>query len=83
MISDELLASACERRSLALSGSINSCYDKAGMNYVKMLTQIFYSYSGDSALEGVDLKAAMVLPALLLQKPHSQSKAKEKAAHLE
>ena len=44
---------------------------------------IFHAFGDGSAMECVALKAAMVLPALLLQKPHAKSKAKEHSAHLE
>jgi len=37
----------------------------------------------DSAMDCAALKAAIVLPALLLQKPHAMSKAKDHSIHLE
>ena len=40
------------------------------------------SYAEASALECVALQTAMVIPALLLLKPHPKSKAKEHSAHL-
>ena len=44
---------------------------------------MFRAYAEHSALEIVAMKAAMVMPALLLQKPHPRSKAKDHALHLE
>ena len=38
---------------------------------------MFRAYAEGSALEPIALKAAMVMPALLLQKPHAMSKARE------
>ena len=36
--------------------------------------KLFKSYGSTSAMESIALKATMVLPASLLQKPHRQSK---------
>ena len=44
---------------------------------------MFRAYADGSALESVAMKAAMVMPALLLQKPHPRSKAKDHTLHLE
>ena len=44
---------------------------------------MFSAYADSSALECVAMKAAITMPALLLQKPSPKSKAKENAAHLE
>ena len=38
---------------------------------------MFQAYADASALESMALLAAMVMPALLLQKSHAKSKAKE------
>ena len=56
---------------------------KAGKAFVRELTRLFQAYADGSSLESVALKAAMVMPALLLQKPHPRSKAKEHTLHLE
>ncbi len=79
-------------------GDLNRIYDEAvhwrrnlfkvpsgkpGKSFVCELTRLFRAYAEGSALEGVALKAAMTMPALLLQKPSSKSKAKEHASHLE
>ena len=55
---------------------------QAGKSFVRELTRMFQSYADASALETVALQAAMVMPALLLQKPHAKSKAKEHSVHL-
>ena len=47
---------------------------KAGNLFVKELTRLFQAYVSDSALQSVALKAAMVLPFLVLQKPSKKSK---------
>ena len=72
--------------------SINACFSeivhwkrnlfkipsgKAGKAFVKELSSLFWSYGESSALEPIALTAAFVLPALMLQKPSSRSKAKE------
>ena len=56
---------------------------KAGTVFVRELSRIFRAYAEHSALESVAMKPAMVMPALLLQKPHPRSKAKDHALHLE
>jgi hypothetical protein len=56
---------------------------KSGKSFVRELTRLFRAFGDNSALECVALKAAMVLPALLLQKPHARSKAKDHSTHLE
>ena len=55
----------------------------AGKEFVAELTRLFYAYAEQTALESVALTAVMVLPVLLLQKPHAHSKTKEHAACLE
>ena len=47
------------------------------------VTRLFTAYAENSALESVSLKAAMIMPTLLLQKPHQRSKPKEFSSHLE
>ena len=43
---------------------------KAGTTFVCELSRMFSAYADRSALESVALKAAMVMPALFLRKPH-------------
>ena len=50
---------------------------KAGTAFVRELSRIFRAYADGSALESMAIKAAMVMPALLLQKPNPRSKAKD------
>ena len=45
--------------------------------FTSELARLFRAYGEGSGLEPIALKAAMVMPALLLQKPHSSSKARE------
>ena len=56
---------------------------KAGKAFIRELTRLFRAYADGSALENVAMKAAMVMPALLLQKPHARSKAKDHALYLD
>ena len=56
---------------------------KAGTAFVRELSQMFRAYADRSALESVVMKAVMVMPALLLQKPHPRSKAKDHVICLE
>ena len=56
---------------------------KAGTSFVREVSRMLRAYAESSALEGVAMKAAMILPALLLQKPHTRSKTKEHVKHLE
>ena len=56
---------------------------KSGKALVRELARMFQAYADGSALEGIALQAAMVMPALLLQKPHPKSNAKEHFQHLE
>ena len=44
---------------------------------------MFRAFADSSALESVAMKAVMVMPALLLQKPHPRSKARDHVSHLE
>ena len=77
--------------------TINNCYleiihwkrnffmipsGKAGTAFVHELAQLFRSYSEVSAMEGVALKATMVLPSLLLQKSYAKSETKEHVSYL-
>ncbi len=50
---------------------------KAGISFVNTLSTLFRAYGEGSALESIALRAAMVLPILLLQKPHARSRTKE------
>ena len=56
---------------------------KVGNSFVKELTRLTRAYAEASALEAVALKAAMVMPHLLLQKSHHTSKAKDHVIQLE
>ena len=50
---------------------------------MKELTRLMDGYAEGSALESVVLKAAMVMPSLVLQKPHANSKTKDHVTHLD
>ena len=56
---------------------------KQGKVFVQEMTGLFNAYSEASSLEGVAIKAAMVLPALVLQKPSKTSKSKDHSSCIE
>ena len=56
---------------------------RAGTQFVHELARLFQSFANGLALEGVALKAAMLLPILPLQKPHFKSRPREDARVLE
>ena len=56
---------------------------KAGTYFVRELAGLFQSFADCSALEGFALKAAMLMPILLLQKTHFKSRSREDARVLE
>ena len=56
---------------------------KAGTSFVREISHLFQAYAERSTLEGIPMKAAMILPALLFQKPHSRIRTKDHAKHLE
>ena len=56
---------------------------RAGKSFVCELARMIQAYADASALESVASTAAMVMPTLLLQKPHPKSKAKEHSMHLD
>ena len=54
-----------------------------GKSFVVELARLFQAYADQSALETVALKAAMILPSLILQKPFQTSKSKDHVACVE
>ena len=62
------------RRNLFLTPS-----GKAGKLFVSEMARLFRAYGEGSALESIALKAAMIMPALLLQKPYIKG---TRACHL-
>ena len=52
---------------------------KAGKSVVAELARLYSAYASSSALESVALKATVVLPHLLLQKPSRASKSQDHA----
>lgn len=51
--------------------------------FVRELARLFQAYVEGSAMESVALTRVMVMPALLLQRPHQSSKVKEHISCLE
>ena len=50
---------------------------KAGNRFVQELARLFQSFADGSALEGIALKAAMLMPILLLQKTSFKSRSRD------
>ena len=50
---------------------------ESGKEFVRELSRLFQAYAERSSLESIAITAAMVLPVLVLQKPHKSSKAKD------
>jgi len=55
---------------------------KSGKAFVFEVCRLFNAYATGSALECVALKAVMIMPVLLLQKPCYRSKNHENVIHL-
>ena len=52
-------------------------YGQEGKAFNTELTRLLRAFVDKSGLEGIALKASMVLPALVLQRPHSTSRAED------
>ena len=50
---------------------------KAGKEFIDQMTRLVGEWNNDSPLKSISLKALMVMPCLLLQKPSKTSKAKD------
>ena len=50
---------------------------KIGHQFTQDFVRLFRAYGEGTALESIALKAAMIAPSLLLQKPHPTSKSKD------
>ena len=55
---------------------------KQGKEFIKELSSWLNKFNNDSAYQSIALKAYMILPSLLLQKPSKKSKAKEDSLKL-
>ena len=56
---------------------------KAGKAFVLEMARLLNAYAEGSAMEGIALKALMIMSHLLLEKPSAKSKSKDHANHLE
>ena len=56
---------------------------RAGKDFVNELSRLYLAFGTASALESIALRATIVLPHLLLQKPHRKSKNKDNIACLD
>ena len=85
-------------RHVSLCNTVNGVYDeiahyrknifnvpsgRAGKSFIEELTLWIKQFNADSDLNSVALKAFMVLPTLILQKPSATSKSKEHSAAIE
>jgi len=52
---------------------------KAGTQFVQEMVRLFQSFADGSALEGIALKAVMLMPILLLQKTNFKSRSRDDA----
>ena len=50
---------------------------KAGKDFINEMTRLVCEWNNDSPLKTISLKALMIMPSLLLQKPSKTSKAKD------
>ena len=53
---------------------------KSGKEFVRELSSLFSAFASASSMESSALKATVVVPILLLQKPHRRSKTKDHTA---
>ena len=58
-------------------------FGRAGKAFVSELATLYRAFATSSAMESIAMKATIVLPILLLQKPSRKSKAKDHSACLE
>ena len=58
-------------------------YGNTGKSFVSKLSRLYRAFATGSAMESIAMKAAIVLPILLLQKPFRNSKANKHSACLE
>ena len=58
-------------------------YGTAGKAFTQELARLFKAFVESSALESIALKAATIMPVLLLQKPSKSSKAKDHIKRLQ
>ena len=56
---------------------------KVGKDFIDEMTRLISEWNNDSPLKSISLKALMVMPSLLLQKPSKTSKAKDHLTALE
>ena len=56
---------------------------KAGKLFIDELTKLFNAWIDDSPLKKIAMKAVMIMPSLLLQKPLKESKSKDHLKALE
>ena len=68
---------------LSFTGNFLVPYGSVGCRFVSELAKFYEGFGSAFAMECIALKSAMVLPALLLQKPHARSKYRKHVKCLE
>ena len=58
-------------------------FGKTGKTFISNMASLFFDYANNSSSESVSLKAALIMPALLLQRPHDTSTTKENVSCLD
>ena len=56
---------------------------KAGKEYTDECTRLILEWANDSQLQGIAIKALMILPSLLLRKGSKNSKVKDQTGNME
>ena len=57
-------------------------YGKIGRRFILELARFYQAFADATVLESIAMKICVILPHLLLQKPHQKSRAKEHNSHL-
>ena len=78
----EAIARAYEEQTKWHKNTFSPPSGHAGAEYVKEHTRLLRAYKNQTPLEGIALCAIMVMPSLLLQKPHAKAGSKEFSQHL-
>lgn len=78
----EDIGKAYEEQTLWRKNTFSPPSGHAGTEFVKEHTRLLRAYKDRTPMERVALQAVMVMPSLLLQKPHAKAGAKEFGQHL-
>ena len=78
----EDIGKAYEEQTLWRKNTFSPPSDHAGTEFVKEHTRLLRAYKDRTPMECVAMQAVMVMPSLLLQKPHAKAGSKEFSRHL-